>query len=307
MGKTISIETIYDNGEDWGNNNGGDSPRCKQVFKLDTGTPSESGTDPSTDGLKDSGATPALSPVVVVEMPATMAEDSGCGLQFEVSSDENRGKEHLFNKFLTEMEREEHSPPSTESQTKQRTGEERETSLPSTQDQMALSSSIAQMVADRLHMGSDSAVPSSGYGRMDCYKFSTDTPQMTPEYLAQKLQDVEEPDNDLLNPDETTPTNNKTTSKSDLSIGNLISGEDETHLPSLLLTPPQMPLVTSDHASLTQLGLAVGSLGTSASTGNLSSSYYQDNEGYLHVSLATNSGQTQSVHHQSFDALTKSL
>ena len=315
------METVYDNGEDLGVNNGGVSPCYEEkAFKLDTGTPSESGTDPGSEGLKYNGGTPALSPVVVMETPMT-TEDSGCGLRLDMSGDENGGKEHLFNRLLTgindaEMQR---TPAKTEHledlQTKLeiRTREEGSGVL----EKSTVSSNIAQMVADRLHNTSDSTVPSSGYGTVDCYKFSTNTPEVTPEYLAQKLRDLEESeslhDDDLLNSGKyALPTNKTVVSKLDLTLSGIMNTDETTpnHLPSLLLTPPQFIGTAEEFeeqqtqatttSSSTQLGLV-----TSSSTGNLSSSYIQDDEGYLHVSSATNSSQTH--HHQSFDTLAKSL
>ena len=308
------METVYDNGEEWGVNNGGVSPCCEEkAFKLDTGTPSESGTDPGSEGLKYNGA---ISPVVVTETPMT-TEDSGCGLQLDMPGDENGGKEHLFNRLLTGMDDAEKQTTSakTESfedlQTKLeiRTREER-SGMPE-----KATVNIAQMVAERLHNTSDSTVPSSGYGTVDCYKFSTDTAEVTPDYLAQKLRDLDESeflhDDDLLNPDKYAPPTNKTVvSKLDLTLSGILNTDENTpnHLPSLLLTQPQLSNVEQESTTTSslQLGLVTSSdIGTSASTGNLSSSYIQDDEGYLHVSSATNSSQTHD--HQSFDTLAKSL
>ena len=300
--KTMSIETVY---EDCG------GAGCEQVFKLDTGTPSDSD---NSEGLKD-GGTPSLSPIILEV--ATETEDSGCGLQFEESSDRSHGKEHLFTRFLSEIEQgSEHKGLTTASEnvgfelkTRFDVRESDERDYPFTAvESEAASQSIAQMVADRLHGHSDSAVPSSGYGTIDCYKLSTEASAVSPEYLAQKLRDVEESDLDRdgpLNPSKAPPTN-KGVLKLDLAIGVVIGDRDGAHLPCLLLTPPQLDSCQAD----TPPQLGVTSVTTSASTGNLSSSYYQDNEGYLHVSSETNSGRTQSthIHHQSFDnILTKSL
>ena len=324
------METVYNNGEDWGsvnNDAGGDSPGCSEqhTFKLDTGTPSDSGTDPGSEGLKYNGATPSgvSSPVVVVEMPSnitTAAEDSGCGLQLHniMSHDENGGKEHLFNRLLTGIDDDEITkeirPKNEDFQTKLEmiTRDERSALLESS----PVSPNIAQMVADRLHNSSDSAVPSSGYGTADWYKFSTDTPQVTPEYLAQKLRDVEESEllhDDLLTSEKDGRPSSKTVSKIDLTLSGIINDDADTpnNLPSLLLTPPQLShIIHQQQETQTTFGMehglgsGGGNLGTSASTGNLSSSYVQDNEGYLHVSSATDSSET---HRTSFDTLAKSL
>ena len=306
------METIYEDCS----GNGDSPPLCGQVFKLDTGTPSDSGTDPAmSDGVKDGGRTPLLSPVVLEV--ATATEDSGCGLQFDASSsDGTHGKEHLFNRFLMD-----HTQTHT-SKTGDFELETRELGTTTSRDgdtqhsvphHEAASLSIAQMVADRLQTSSDTAVPSSGYGTIDCYKLSTTASDVGPEYLARKLRDVEESESDhddLLNPDKAPPT--KKPSKLDLALSGVVNGDEDSpnnNLPSLLLTPPQLVPHSSSGGTPLQLGLVSG-LSSSASTGDLSSSYYQDNEGYLHVSSAANSGQTDSNrhnHHHSLDMLTKSL
>ena len=317
----MSMETVYNNGEEWDANNDGGSPCHEQVFKLDTRTPL------SSEEVTESGETPALSPIVVVETNASTnaAEDSGCGLQ--LSGDGNRGKVHLLNRFLTGIHDDNKTsetdagsdPPQTKLDVI--TVDDRDSPQAPLLDKFTFPSSIAQMVADRLHDSSSTTVPSSGYGTADCYKFSTDTPEFTPEYLAQKLRDVEESESihdnpdDLSNPVKDAPPTVETSSKLDLTLRSVTNTEFDQQtqqLPSLLLTSPQ--LSHSGSVDLgpsvpdTQLVAAGSNLSTSASTGNLSSSYYQDNEGYLHVSSATNSGQTHHPHHhQSYDTLTKSL
>jgi hypothetical protein len=288
MGKTMSVETVYDNGEDWGQVS---SPASDEVFKLDIGASSESGTDQASEGAKEGGggegATPTLTPFVM-EAVVVVAEDSGCGLQFEMPSDENQGKEHLFSRFLTGMADDDRGdtkttlPPKTDKfelrlKLDSRTGDDRGNST--SEEKQA----IVRMLADRLQSCPDTTVPSSGYGS-EGYKFSTEVSDVCPEYLALKLQDVEElepADRNSTTTDNIEAPLTSTTSKPVLTLSDVLTSE-EHQLPSLLLTPPELPQIESE----TDAGLAGVSPDTSASTGNLSSSYYKDNKGYLHMAPA---------------------
>ena len=301
----MSLMTIYDDGHDWGQRS---SPPPK--VDLDSRSNSESTGEEMSERLKD-GETPVISPLIV----ETVAEDSGCDLQFELCAgftaaevEDTQGKEHLFNRFLTGIEKG-NKPPGMQVDLGTKKRNETLDFQPRADDKPT-SSSIAHIVAERLHMSieNNAAPPSSGYGTMDGYKCSTDSPDVGQEYLARKLQEVEEMAQETVTTDITPQQEDMSTpvisSHSDTEPSNHdnITGD----VPSLVLTPPQHSADDSLVAHSPTM-CAVNAV-TSASTGDIScsGSYYQDNEGYLHMSPARQSGLNPPFH-QSLDTFTKSL
>ena len=330
----ISLITIYDDGEDdW-------APMSSSPpAKVDIGTTSSEGnsgsiTEEMSSSLKER-ETPVLSPMTT----AAVREDSGCDLQFELSTDDTHGKEHLFNRFLTGID-DDSDVLSSAPQERQQQSKTLESAAQEEEEGVTVadrhgkgretSSSIANLVARRLHTGHNSTAPSSGYGTVDGYKLSTEASDLGQEYLARKLEEVDKMARESV-PTEIDTENvaHKPTSSSDPALTQITScshGDRGTeqkipvlshrdkatpHLPSLLLTPPPAQTHTAEgtSSSLTQIpSLCAINATTSASTGDISygSSYYQDREGYLHMAHTLHSGADTQLH-QSLDTLTKSI
>lgn len=321
---SVSLKTIFDNGdESWSQN----SPLSNVHLNVEDVTVSESTTEDLSVGLKNEEATPILSPLIT----EVIAEDSGCDLHFEpypsgIHADENRGKDHLFTKLLTSFD-EEASVPLQQLQTEIAIRDQQHNADCESSPESTSPPTIADIVAQhRQLMDSSSGAPSSGYGTMDGYKYSTTASEVSRDYLARKLQDVEETETDLDSIHESlsnesstggiethTGSQDHTTHAATQDQLSAISepqncSQDNGHLPSLLLTPPQPPTNDTDTRSMTKVP-SVSSLHitNSASTGDLSSgsSYYQDNEGYLHMA-PSHTGLNPRLH-KSSDMLAKSL
>lgn len=311
----VSLKTIFDNGENWSQN----LPPSDVRLHVEDVTVSESTTEDMSVGLKDEEATPILSPLIT----EVIAEDSGCDLHFEpypsgIHADENRGKDHLFTKLLTSFD-EEAKIPLQQLQTEITIREQQHNADCSPES--TSSPTIADIVAQhRQLMDSGSGAPSSGYGTTDGYKYSTTASEVSRDYLARKLQDVEETETDLDSIHESLSNGSSTETHTDTQVHThsttqdqlssisepLNSSQDNGHLPSLLLTPPQPP--TDDTDTCTKVpSLSSLHITNSASTGDLSfgSSYYQDNEGYLHMA-PSHTGLNPRLH-KSSDTLAKSL
>ena len=312
------MKTLYDNEQDWSLHEASSSPEINHQ-KLDLRSSEATSTEGETSqGLKD-GETPVIisSPVI----KESIADDSGCELQYEIHTrDNDHGKEHLFNRLLTGIKNEKSSISTGQEEInfQVETGFYDDKNIQHDNALVTLEG-IARMVADTLHTNFDatnvpSAPPSSGYGTIDGSKFtSTEVGDVSPEYLARKLQDVEEME--LIQNDFTEHVPN--TNKSDLKLHNVNVNQDHTttdqnQLPSLLLTPPEHHPDTTVLCTTIETQNSLGTINphTSGSTGNIScgGSYYQDKEGYLHMSSVRNTDLTLSRSHQSsLDNLSKSL
>ena len=290
-----------------------------------------------SEGLKDGGETPVLSPVIITHPEP---EDSGDRHDVRVEIDwrgggKECGKEHLFNRLLTGTKSEDPllSLPH-DFQVETGLYDEKELCHFFSEKKLATSASIAQMVASKFHAASDPAAvpvplppppPSSGYGTIDGSKFtSTEGGDISADYLARKLRDVDDID---FTHDEEDAINFNTPNRSDLVLHNISANQDQyrvnqdhhTQLPSLLLTPPEPQSDSALCSSLTLVSSPTGlatvnplTLTSSASTGDLScvGSHYQDREGYLHMSPASTvtpaSSSPPFSHKSSLDTLSQS-
>ena len=300
MDDGVSLKTIFDDGEDWGQSS---PPSEAGLAARDIGSSAGSTTEETSKGLQDE-ETPVIS--LLITEATLIAEDSGCDLQFEpypvFEADDNHGKRHLFTKFLTGIDKETSPPPPPPPVPHTETTIEKGQVSLDMEVQRPLGSTsltIADMVAHRMLVGTESGAPSSGYGTTDGYKYSTDASEINQDYLERKLQDVEETELDSTHD----------------SLGIEIGSEDITpavmpdqtpaqdsnrgpdHLPSFLLSLPQT------QTDATRNSIPNLSIINSASTGDISNSgsYYRDNEGYLH--MAPLQADLIPRHHQSSDTL----
>ena len=207
----MSIKTEFDDGE----YDGEHAPSEASLNTKEVESVTESTAEDTSEGLKDRETpvmTPLISDIVVV------ADDSGCILQTELcleveSASEGNGKEHIFTKFLSDISDEKSGAQveQTETTIKEHALEDtlhRERPLEATPP------GITEMVAHRIVVVADSEPPSSGYGTTDGYKYSTDASEVSRDYLARKLRDVEEVELDSISED----TSNTTTDTEENNI-----------------------------------------------------------------------------------------
>ena len=209
----MSIKTEFDDGQ----YDGEHAPSEASLNTKEVESVAESTAEDTSEGLKDRETpimTPLISDIVVV------ADDSGCILQTELcleveSVSEGNGKDHIFTKFLSDISDEKSGAQveQTETTIKEHALEDmlhrdRERPLEATPP------GITEMVAHRIVVVADSETPSSGYGTTDGYKYSTDTSEVSRDYLARKLRDVEEVELDSISED----TSNTTTDTEENNI-----------------------------------------------------------------------------------------
>ena len=227
----------------------------------------ESSTEETSEALKD-GDTPALSPLITKAIVVT--EDSGCDLQFELNE-----QQHLD---LTD-----HDHPI----------------LP------ASTPTFSDMVAHRLLVATDNSAPSSGYGTTDGY--STSASEISREYYARKLQEVDEiaEQSDSIHESVNSSSEDNVPATTDQELASFDASNQDSipeTLPSLLVTS------TESSADTTSISPPNLNIVNSSSTGDTScgSSYYRDKEGYLHMA-PLNTGLNPRFDQQSSEDLPKSL
>jgi hypothetical protein len=331
-----SIRTLYNDIDDSGQSS---PPSVVGVEPMDFLSNVESSTEEASEGLKD-GGTPALSPLITET--ALLTEDSGCDLQFELcpsamftadethamftadethamfTADETHGKEQLFTKLLTGIDK--HSPctppslssPEVSMQPESTIIEQRPFDLEVCDRpvQSASTTSFSDMVAHRLLVTDDSSAPSSGYGTTDGYDYSTGASEVSREYYARKLREVdeiaEEPDSIHESISIRSSTDNTAATAQELtSFSSSNQDSIPETLPSLLITSVES---TTDTTCISTPQTSNLKTVNSASTGDISSvsSYYKDKEGYLHMA-PLHTGLNPCFHHQSSEFLPKSL
>ena len=316
----ISNGTIYDDDEDW---NQSSPPSVLGIEPKDFLSNVESSTEETSEGLKD-GDTPALSPLITEAIVVT--EDSGCDLQFELfpstalTADEMHGKEQLFTKLLTGIDKDSGctpSPPSSPQMSTQTVGtiNEQRHLDPTDHDHPMLPASTAtfsDMVAHRILVASDSSAPSSGYGTTDGYNYSTDASEISREYYARKLQEVDEiaEQSDSIHESINSSSEDNVPATTDQELtpfnaSNQLQDNIPETLPSLLVTSAECSADTTSISSTQTPNLNIVN---SSSTGDIScgSSYYRDKEGYLHMA-PLNTGLNPRFDQQSSEDLPKSL
>ena len=194
----VSIKTEFDDGEYCGEH----APSEVSLDTKEVESVTESTAEDTSEGLKDR-ETPVMTPLISDFV--LVADDSGCILQTELcleveTASEGNGKEHIFTKFLSDISDEKSGAQveQTETTIKEHALEDtlhRERPLETTPP------GIAEMVAHRVVVVADSEAPSSGYGTTDGYKYSTDASEVSRDYLARKLRDVEEVELDSISED----------------------------------------------------------------------------------------------------------
>ena len=199
----VSIKTEFDDGEYCGEH----APSEVSLDTKEVESVTESTAEDTSEGLKDR-ETPVMTPLISDFV--LVADDSGCILQTELcleveTASEGNGKEHIFTKFLSDISDENSGAQveQTETTIKEHTLEDtlhRERPLEATPP------GIAEMVAHRVVVVADSEAPSSGYGTTDGYKYSTDASEVSRDYLARKLRDVEEVELDSISEDTSNTT-----------------------------------------------------------------------------------------------------